>query len=141
MVARPKKDIKKSVVKKEKFKYKIVPIDVDGDGIPDGDLIEKIDKSGAVVSRKFVTNKKMTKLAKEVKKVQKENPTEKTKKVVVSKKRIDDPSYNQNIQDQQVIRVADATTFGQTLKTGAANGIGLTAGSMLVNGIADFFSD
>lgn len=38
------------------FTYRVSHIDIDGDGIPDGDLIEQIDSKGVVVSRKFVSS-------------------------------------------------------------------------------------
>lgn len=153
------------MIKQNKFTYNIVPIDVDGDGIPDGDLIEQINKNGVVVSRKFVTNAKMTKLAKKVSDIQAQNKNEKKEKVVMSEKQL----YKEDAQkkkikiiskiktrkttnaanarsvqaqpmpEQPVVRVADATSFGQSLKTGAATGIGFTAGKLLVEEVFNFF--
>lgn len=127
-----------------KITYNVLAIDVDGDGIPDGNLIEKI-QNGKVVSRKFVEDKKMKTLAKEIKKTENDNKKEKKTRVVFNEKTLNKKDNNvtkENIttpQEQPIVRVADATTFGQSLKTGAATGIGITAGSMLVNGIASFF--
>lgn len=129
-----------------KITYNVLPIDVDGDGIPDGDLIEMV-KNGKVISRKFVPKEKMKKLAKEIKETEKKNGKEKKTKVIFKEKALnkkETPSVNTTATsptEQPIVRVADATSFGQSLKTGAATGIGITAGSMLVSGIAGLFSE
>jgi sRNA-binding protein len=122
--------------------YNILPIDVDGDGIPDGNLIEQV-KNGVVIARKFVENKKMEKIATKIKDVDKKNKKEKKTKVVFKEKALNKKTKADTVipsqQEQPVVRVADATSFAQSLKTGAATGIGATAGSILVKEIFAMF--
>lgn len=118
----------------KKFTYVVRPLDVDGDGIPDGDLIEKVNiKTGEVVSRKFVTSAKSKKIVNSLPRA----PVPKTQKQRVVYK--DSQINRMEQQQQQPIMVADQTTFGQSLKTGFATGLGREAASSLFDAVGGLF--
>jgi hypothetical protein len=137
------------------FTYRVSHIDIDGDGIPDGDLIEQIDSKGVVVSRKFVSSDVLQNIVSGVKTKANQRdiktgkaPLKRIKSeapglVVMSKKRMNapvpPPPPPAGVNNQ--VMVADNTSFGSSLKGSFALGIGFTAGQMLVEGIAGLFSE
>jgi hypothetical protein len=129
-----------------KYTYRVRPIDIDGDGIPDGSLVEKL-LNGAVVNRKFVTDAKMSKVVKfvtdaKMSKVVKSIPVTKTVNVPkksVERPRVVYPDKKIEIAEQQPVLVADKTSLGQSLKSGFGLGLGLAASEALFDGVANFF--
>lgn len=125
----------------QKIQYTVEAIDIDGDNVPDGDLVTKY-VNGKVMSRKFVPLKKLKKAVKDAQAQQQQSavnsatPTPRTPggtRIVYKNM--------PNVQDSnQPVMVADQTGFGQYIKAGA----GLQAGSMateaVVSGIASLFS-
>jgi hypothetical protein len=138
------------------FTYKVSHIDIDGDGIPDGDLIEKIDSKGVVVSRKFVSSDVLENIVSGVKSKSNQRDIKTVGKAKAPPKRINSeapglivvPNKRMNAPvpppppppgvNNQVM-VADNTSFGSSLKQSFALGIGFTAGQMLTEGIAGLF--
>jgi len=138
--------------KKNGFTYRVSHIDIDGDGIPDGDLIEKINSKGVVVSRKFVTSDVLDNIVNGVKynanqhdiktgKVPSKIKSESPGFVVMPNKRMNAPiqSAPPPAGSNNQVMVADNTSFGSSLKGAFAWGIGFTAGEMLVEGVAGLF--
>jgi len=115
-----------------KVQYTVEPIDVDGDNIPDGDLVTKY-VNGKVASRKFVPLSTLKKTFKS-----KQVPTEKQgkKEKIVYKTVPKDISST----DKPVV-IQDGTGFGQYVKAGAGATLGSLAVSKLFEGIGSFFSD
>ncbi len=157
--------------KKKAYTYKVSQIDIDGDGIPDGDLIEEIDtKTGQVIRRKFVSSEVLQNIVSDTKsrldETQATNAGQNKKRatppkrvksnapglVVMPKNKMNSsqlptppasytaPSPNNNNQVNQVM-VADNTSFGKSLSQSFAWGIGMTAGSMLVEGVVGLFAE
>jgi hypothetical protein len=112
-----------------KFTYRVRPIDIDGDNIPDGDLVEKVNAKGQVVSRKFVPKDKMEELAKTL-------PAPKTTRT--PKQRVVYKDNNMEAQ-QQPVMVADQTSLGNHIKAGFGLGLGASAGQALFDGVASLF--
>lgn len=115
-----------------KVQYTIEPIDVDGDNIPDGDLVTKY-VNGKVASRKFVPISTL-------KKALKTKPTppvkqDKKEKIVYKTVPKDISSTNKPVVIQ------DGTGFGQYVKAGAGATLGSLAVSKLFDGIGNLFSD
>lgn len=124
--------------KSKKVQYTVEAIDIDGDNIPDGDLVTKY-VNGKVVSRKFVPLKKLKKAVKDAQAQQMANNAPPTPRTPGGSRIV----YKNmpNVQDtDNPVMVADQTGFGQYIKAGA----GLQAGSMateaVVSGIASLFS-
>lgn len=123
----------------KKVQYTVEAIDIDGDNIPDGDLVTKY-VNGKVVSRKFVPLKKLKKAVKDAQVQQMANDAAPATPRTPGGTRIVYKNMP-NVQDtNNPVMVADQTGFGQYIKAGA----GLQAGSMateaVVSGIASLFS-
>jgi len=58
---------RKTVSRGGPFTYQVLPVDVDGDGIPDGDLVMKINAKGETVSRRFISSSKMEQIVEDMK--------------------------------------------------------------------------
>lgn len=116
---------------KDEYRYTILPVDVDGDGIPDGDIIEKINvKTKVVEKRVFVPKSKIDRIVNRMETAEQQKPV-----AVV-------PAANANAPPRAVdpiVRVADKTSFGQSLKTGFGMGIGFAASDALVDGVTGLF--
>lgn len=115
------------------FFYKIISIDVDGDKISDGDLFLKfkqLKKNGEVtlklVDAKFVDNKSIKKLVKNIAKDAKQQSGGNKK----------EDSKN----TQEPIQIQDKTTFGQYMKQYFAAGFAASAGKAVFDGVASMFS-
>jgi len=117
------------------FQYTIEPIDVDGDGIHDGDLVTKwrLKKDGTrvVVSHKFVAAKKMKEIAKKVSKAA--NPSS-SPNLKTYKGATPPPA-----QVAQPVQVQDKTNFGQFVKLGAGVEIGRLAVDAVAGALSDLF--
>jgi hypothetical protein len=126
----------------KKVQYTVEAIDIDGDNIPDGDLVTKY-VNGKVVSRKFVPLKKLKKVVKEAQAQQQQqlqaNNAPATPRTPGGS-RIVYKNMPQVQDTNNPVMVADQTGFGQYIKAGA----GLQAGSMateaVVSGISSLFS-
>lgn len=116
---------------KKNDQYTIEAIDVDGDGVPDGDLITKISK-GKIVSRKFVPYKKLKEIADTVKTSGK---VVGAKKLKIQKKR---PLPTNEPVTNPVI-VQDQTTFGQLIKQGAGREIGKISVDVVADELGKLF--
>jgi hypothetical protein len=123
--------------KKEKVQYTIEPIDIDGDNIPDGDLVTKY-VNGKVVTRKFVPLKKLKKVVKEaaakIAKTQGQSQAAPRTPQMVYKNM---PAVDQT---DKPVMVADQTGFGQYIKAGAGLEAGRMATEAVVSGITSLFS-
>lgn len=127
------------VVATNKIRYVVEPIDVDGDGIPDGDLVKKY-KGDKLVSQKFVPSKKMKEVLDEAVKYASQTPSapkkEKKEKVVYSRMPGD---------ENKPVIVKSETAFGQHLKAGVGLGAGAAVGATVVHGLfeglGNLFSD
>lgn len=116
----------------KKVQYTIEAIDVDGDGVQDGDLVTKY-VNGKIHSRKFVP---LAQLKKKLKQTNlKPSIGEKPQKLVYKQV----PQNMENTSKPVIIQ--ESTNFGQYVKAGA----GMTVGSLAVNtvfdGLASLFSD
>lgn len=125
----PKPSAKKNVT------YTVEAIDVDGDGIPDGDLVTMF-VNGKVVSRKFVPHEKMKQIADNAVAQQPQTPGTGRQKRLIYKNvpAVPDPQRNGPVM------VADQTGFAQYIKMGAATQAGALATNAVVDGIAGLFS-
>jgi len=119
------------MVKKEQ--YTIEPIDVDGDGIPDGDLVSKY-VNGKLISRKFVPLTKLKKIAdNSSSKTNVQNNSSKKSKVIYKNL--------PNVQDtDKPVLVQDTTGIAQYIKQGAATQAGRLATDAVVDGIKGLFA-
>lgn len=128
---------------KQKVQYTVEAIDIDGDNIPDGDLVTKY-VNGKVVSRKFVPLKKLKKVVKDAQAQQQANNSMGLNAPATPRTPGGSRMVYKNmpaVEDtDKPVMVADQTGFGQYIKAGA----GLQAGSMateaVVSGIASLFS-
>jgi hypothetical protein len=118
---------------KSKFTFRVRPVDIDGDGIPDGDLVEQVNNAGVVVNRKFVSHTQMEKVVNAIPKEQstKSKATRKTR-VVYNDKNIESA-------EPQPVMVADKTGLGQSIKNGFGLGLGLAASEALFDGVMGLF--
>jgi hypothetical protein len=123
----PKPSAKKNVT------YTVEAIDVDGDGIPDGDLVTKF-VNGKVVSRKFVPHEKMKQIADDAAAQQAQTPGRQKRIIYKNIPAAPDPQRNGPVM------VADQTGFAQYIKMGAATQAGTLATNAVVDGIAGLFS-
>jgi hypothetical protein len=121
--------------------YSVEAIDVDGDGVPDGDLVTQY-VNGKVVSRKFVPHKKMKQIANKAIKAAKQPATPGQPQTPQQRKRLIYKSVPQvpDPQKNGPVMVADQTGFAQYLKMGAATQAGALATNAVVDGIAGLFS-
>lgn len=127
--------------------YRVEQIDVDDDGVPDGDMVTKI-VNGKVVSRKFVPFYKLAEIANNA--VASSNNSNRNKNISYKVRGLNNapaaPSRERIVyknmpapvasQNKPVI-VQERSGFGEYLKMGAGMGAGAAAGSMAVHGIAD----
>lgn len=121
---------------KKNVTYTVEAIDVDGDGIPDGDLVTKF-VNGKVVSRKFVPHEKMKEIADNAAAQQPATPKAagRQKRLIYKNvPAVPDPQRNGPVM------VADQTGFAQYIKMGAATQAGSLATNAVVDGIAGLFS-
>ena len=120
---------------KKNVTYTVEAIDVDGDGIPDGDLVTMF-SNGKVVSRKFVPHEKMKQIAEQA---AQQPPTPKAgrQKRLIYK---NVPATAPDPQRNGPVMVADQTGFAQYIKMGAATQAGSLATNAVVDGIAGLFS-
>lgn len=127
------------------FKYTIEKIDIDGDGVPDGDLISqwrvKAGKPDALMGRKFVPFDKMEKIAKKVITANAEAKASKASakasrasKVRLTRRAISDPN-----QSDAPVQVQDKTNFVQYVKLGAGVEVGRLAVDAVAGALADLF--
>ena len=120
------------MVKKEQ--YTVESIDVDGDGIPDGDLVTKY-VNGKVISRKFVPLSKLKNIAKNIKTVQNQNVKTVSKSPKMIYKNIP-PVQDTN----KPVLVQDTTGFAQYIKAGAGHEAGRLATDAVVDGFKSLFA-
>lgn len=106
-------------------RFVVEPVDVDGDNIPDGDLVKKLQKkadgSWQVVSQRFVAAAKMEQIA-----TQALGATGGPREQVVYQR---NPANEEN----KPVIIKDETSFGQHVKAGA----GVTLGANVVQGVFD----
>jgi hypothetical protein len=118
---------KKATKQKAKEQFTVEPIDIDGDNIPDGDLVTKY-VNGKVVSRKFVQLKKLEAIADGVNTTANASST--------NTRGANKFVYKQmpNITEtEKPVLVQDSTGFAQYMKMGA----GLTAGQIATTTVFD----
>jgi hypothetical protein len=120
----------------EKYRYVVEPIDVDGDGVPDGDLVKQY-QGKKLITQKFVPNKQLKKIVKAAEKKEKEA----VKKGIQSPKKKIIYSRNTKKAEENPVIVKDKTNFGQYLKMGVGLGAGMEVGKMAVRAIADGISE
>jgi hypothetical protein len=121
---------------KKNVTYTVEAIDVDGDGVPDGDLVTMF-VNGKVVSRKFVPHEKMKQIADNAAAQQPTTPKApgRQKRLIYKNvPAVPDPQRNGPVM------VADQTGFAQYIKMGAATQAGALATNAVVDGIAGLFS-
>lgn len=111
--------------------YTVEQIDVDGDGIPDGDLITMW-KKGKVVKRKFVPFKKIKQIVDSATQTEKVHVKNRVKIV----KQIKQP----NLEQSNPIQIQDKTTLGQYVKMGAGTEVGRVAIDVIASKIGELFS-
>lgn len=118
---------------KPRIHYIIEKLDVDGDGIPDGDLVKKY-VGNKLVSQKFVPVARIKKIVRNAQLKSNSNASPAQERIVYQRSPSKPPA------DKPVVIQSD-THFGHYVKAGA----GLTVGSMaiegLVSGIAGLFSE
>jgi hypothetical protein len=135
--------------------YTVEPIDVDGDGIPDGDMVTKY-VNGKVVSRKFVPMKKIQQI------VAKSMASSAASSASRPKKARAPPSATQGMvyaswaglgggcaptykrlpevqESNKPVLVQDSTGFAQYVKAGAGMEAGRLATDAVVDGLEDLF--
>ena len=162
---------KKAAAKKPKaadgVRYTVEPIDIDADGVPDGDLVTKY-VNGVVESKRFVPLETLKKqIKKEAAKAKKKSPAK--KKAVAAPRVNQQPQYQQQPYQQQQqpmgygndygydeqmgynrggpqqpqdsrVLVADDTSFGQYLKQGVGVTAGRIATEQAFNALGSLFS-
>lgn len=116
------------------FEVLSVGVDVDNDGVPDGDIVVAKDKNGNVVSRKFVPYKKMKKIVDTA-------ISAAAAGVKPVKRRVIKPTNPASPVDMPTSRVIteDQTGFAQYLKMGVGLGAGMAVSELAVDGIASLF--
>lgn len=142
--------VAKLSVPKEKFKYIIEHVDTDGDGKHDDDhdgiLVKKFavkaNNSLVFVNQKFIDNKRVREIFGNLQEFLMNNPhyslhNNKEVKVVSEDDIIKYESGKKHIPHNQNIIVQDNTSFGQNLKTGLAQGIGLAVAFEAVDAVFD----
>ena len=114
-------------------RFEVEKIDIDGDGIPDGDLVKKLQKGAAgwkVVSQKFVPAEKMQMIAANAIAAGQYGSKE---QVVYQRQPIN--------EDNKPVIIKDETNFGQYVKEGAGLQLGAGAVAIAFAGLASLFSD
>ena len=139
----------KPSVQKEQFKYIIEHVDTDGDGKHDdehdGILVKKFAVKAnklVFVNQKFIDNKRVKEIFGNLQEFLMNNPhyslhNNKEVKVVSDADIIRYESGQKQIPPHQNIIVQDNTSFGQNLKTGLAQGIGLAVAFEAVDAVFD----
>jgi hypothetical protein len=121
------------------FKYTIEAIDVDGDGIPDGDLVTQY-KNGKIVGRKFVAANKLKRLVDDQVRVQHNVQDMAARRLPKSNNISFRNAIPQNMaQTNQPIVVQNRSSLGEYVKAGAGVTIGSIAVSGLLSGLAALF--
>jgi hypothetical protein len=113
------------------FEVLSVGVDVDNDGVPDGDIVVAKDKNGNVVSRKFVPYKKMKKIVDTA-------VSAAAAGVKPVKRRAIKPTNPVDMPTSRIV-TEDQTGFAQYLKMGVGLGAGMAVGELAVDGIASLF--
>lgn len=135
--------------KEQKVQYTVESIDIDGDGIPDGDMVTKY-VNGKVHSRKFVPLSKMKQISKDVNKITKKDTPKTTKPKTESSslrspKEAKEKIVYKNIPDvadtQKPVLIQDTTGFGQYVKAGAGMAVGSAAVNVAIDAFAGMFGD
>jgi hypothetical protein len=111
-----------------KVHYTFEPLDTDGDGVPDGDLVTKY-VDGKVEGRpKFVP---LDTMKKKIDEVNQNAPHMATgPRVAVS-------GQNQDVNSP--VQIADQTSFGQYVKQGAGTALGAIATTTVFNALGSIF--
>ena len=115
-----------------KTSYTIEKIDINGDRIPDGDLVTKY-VNGKIVARKFVPLKDIKKLAK------KKNTLQTPVKEKIKLYSIKNLQQTANQGDNKVV-VQNESSFGQYVKMGAGIEVGKLGVDALADGLGNLFS-
>lgn len=102
------------------LRYVVEKVDVDGDGIPDGDLVKQYDDD-RLLSQRFVPADKMQALAKNA--TQEAANTGRKEQVVYQRQ----PLH----EEQKPLVIQSDTSFGHYVKAGA----GITLGSVAMEGV------
>jgi hypothetical protein len=125
--------------KAAQIQYAIEAIDVDGDGIPDGDLVTQY-KNGKIVARKFVPTTKIKKLVESQVKAQDTVQQISAKRIPKSRNVAVRAQIPENMAStQQAIVVQNRSGFGEYVKAGAGVSLGAVAVSGLMSGLAAIF--
>lgn len=116
--------------------YTVESIDVDGDNVPDGDLVTQW-KNGKVVSRKFVAYKKMQEVTNQILEAPR---VAKNKAIKVTKRRpVVAPKIEATAAPENRVIVQDDTGFMQLMKQGAGHAAGSIAVNSAVNVLKGLF--
>ena len=117
--------------KQPKYSYKIleVGIDVDGDGVPDGDLVIRTTIKTGKEERVFVPYEKMKQIADQAK----------TADEVEKMKLVKENGTRQTINETQTLAIEDKTNFFQYVKQGAGMQIGRVAVDAAIDGLSGLF--
>ncbi len=119
------------------FRYEIEKIDVDGDGINDGDLIKQIRISdNKVIAQKFVPIKKIQKIVNNALEQSYKSPNKQgeQKQKIIYVREPKEP-------DNKPVIIQDQTNFSQYVKQGVGMGVGWTVGETVTEGIFSGIGD
>lgn len=130
--------------KSKKVQYTVTPLDVDGDGVADGDVITKY-VNGVVETSKYVPLKKMKsefkKAVTAASKPKAGNPVASGVDKTPSQKQVVYKNMPQDIQQSNnTVMVSDQTGFGQYVKQGAGFAVGGLLVDAAVDTVSGFFS-
>ena len=117
------------------IRYVVEPIDIDGDGIPDGDLVKEY-RGDKMLKQKFVPLKKMEQIFDNAIHKSYRSPD----RVGEKKEQIIYKREPQHPEDKPLI-IKDETSFGQNLKQGLGLGVGVAVGETVVQGIVAGLSE
>ena len=129
------------------FQYTVEAIDVDGDGITDGDLVTKwrLKKNGTrtLVQHKFVPSEKIKAIVQKAATATAAKATTPQTKTKATAKPAILKTYKGAVapaaQEQQILQVQDRTKFGQYIKMGAGLEVGRIAIDTVASAISDLF--
>ena len=132
------------------FQYTVEAIDVDGDGIPDGDLVTKwrLKKDGTrtVVQHKFVPSEKIKAIVQKAANATATATAATATKTKASKTKAKPAmlkTYKGAVApaalEQQPVQIQDRTKFGQYVKMGAGLEVGRIAIDTVASAISDLF--